>query len=498
MSRTLVLAVLSLAFLAYSAIRAVRIPIVHDEAITCFVFVEGPHAGTLDPNAPFAENNHYLNSLLSAVSFRLLPGADVSLRLPNLLSYPLFLVATASLALRQPTGLLTVAVFLLLNAHAFAVEFFSLSRGYGLGLAFLAAGIALLVRAFERTERSAIPASLGVLCLGLAALSNLSFLLSLVACVASGAALVARRLASGRPAIEPARPDTLSRVVPLLASVPFLLVLVPYSMELSRKGLFYMGGRRGLWPDTVVSLLAVLRGRESEAAPRAPLLEAVILATILFLAAAVLIRPRLRRPALLVPAVLLALTAGATDLAHRLLGAPLPVERAALPIQFLFLAASTAAAGDWISRRRRGWPAVSAGTVLASLLVGLAFLRNANVTHTLTWRYDADNLKMLADLDRARRERAMLRPVRLGISWRMEPSINYYRGRRGLDWLLPVTRNGLADHDPDFVFYAPTDADAARRLPLIPLADYPVSGNRLAALDQPVARTSAYTGVSQP
>jgi hypothetical protein len=252
-----------------------------------------------------------------------------------------------------------------------------------------------------------------------------------------------------------------------------------------------MGGVRGLWADTVVSLLAVLRNLPPDVAPRVPLLEAALAAVLLLLAAAVLSRPGRLSPLSLAPATLLAVTAAGIALAGRLLGARYPVERAALPVQFLFLAAATGVAGDWIATRRTRWKAASAALVAA-------FAAGAGTTHTLLWRFDADNPRMLEDLDRARRERGLDRPVRLGISWLMEPSINYYRARRKLDWLLPVNRSGLAARDPDFVYYTPKDEPIARSLDLVPLADYPVSGNRLAARGQARAGTSALTGVSQP
>jgi hypothetical protein len=119
--------------------------------------------------------------------------------------------------------------------------------------------------------------------------------------------------------------------------------------------------------------------------------------------------------------------------------------------------------------------------LLSAGLAAATFAAAAGTTHTLIWRYDADNPRMLDDLDRARRERGFARPVRLGITWLMEPSINYYRVHRRLDWLLPVTRSGLADRNPDFCFWTPKDYDAARALDLADLAAYPTSGNRLAA-----------------
>ncbi|MGZ6971482.1 MAG: hypothetical protein ACXVID_07460, partial [Thermoanaerobaculia bacterium] len=264
-------------------------------------------------------------------------------------------------------------------------------------------------------------------------------------------------------------------------SAPFLLVLVPYSIELSRLKRFSMGGARGLWSDTVLSLLAVLRDRLPEEAPRARLLEVMVAIAILFLVAAVLLRPRLLAPVVLVPTVLLALSVAGTELANLIFAAGFPQERFALPLQFLFLASVAGAGGEWIATRRSGWRLVRAGMFVAAISLSAAFLRAANTMHTLIWRYDADTPRMLDDLDRERLERGLIRPTRLGITWVLEPSINYYRAQRRLGWLLPVTRFGLGDRDPDFCSWTPKDDDAARAFGIGAQRTYSESGNRLAA-----------------
>jgi hypothetical protein len=44
-----------------------------------------------------------------------------------------------------------------------------------------------------------------------------------------------------------------------------------------------------------------------------------------------------------------------------------------------------------------------------------------------------------------------------------EPTINFYRETRHLDWLLPVDRNGFSESD-DFVYLFEADADAMKAL----------------------------------
>ncbi|MBK8497227.1 MAG: hypothetical protein IPL52_00050 [Flavobacteriales bacterium] len=37
--------------------------------------------------------------------------------------------------------------------------------------------------------------------------------------------------------------------------------------------------------------------------------------------------------------------------------------------------------------------------------------------------------------------------VRVGINWRFEPAMNYYRGTRGLRWMETLARDGFSDAD---------------------------------------------------
>ena len=411
--RVLVLAALSAAAFAYAAVRAVRIPIVHDEALTYFLFVAGRYAGHLEPGSTFEVNNHFLNSVLSADVPAALRGRRAG---PPASESPL----PAALSRRDGAPRSPAADR---GAHGGGVPPAQRGAPSPWSSSLSPAGTAWASRSSRRAWRCSSTlsngrgagtarAGLAFLCLGLASLANLSFLLPLVAAWRPGPPW--KRGDDSRAAARelPALRETPSLLVPLALSLPFLIVLVPYATELSRRGRFNMGGSRGLWSDTAVSLLAVLRNLPPEEAPRAPLLEAVLAAVLLLLAAAVLVRPGRLSPLSLVPASLLALTtagigARAADSSAR----RYPVERAALPVQFLFLAAATGVAGDWIAERRSGWKSVSAAVLLSAVLAVAAFAAARRDDAHLIWRYDADNPRMLDDLDRARRERGV-RPTR--------------------------------------------------------------------------------------
>jgi hypothetical protein len=46
--------------------------------------------------------------------------------------------------------------------------------------------------------------------------------------------------------------------------------------------------------------------------------------------------------------------------------------------------------------------------------------------------------------------------VRVGATWQLEPSLNFYRRRYGLKWIKPLLRDG-ADGDFDYYVLLPAD-----------------------------------------
>ena len=79
---------LSLLIWIYLWLRAFFIPITYDEAATFYHYI---HFGRFLPFiAHWDANNHFLNSALSIISYRLLGSSELALRLPNLIFAPLF------------------------------------------------------------------------------------------------------------------------------------------------------------------------------------------------------------------------------------------------------------------------------------------------------------------------------------------------------------------------------------------------------------------------
>ncbi|MGJ5813306.1 hypothetical protein [Paludibaculum fermentans] len=173
--------VLLMAVFCFHVWRAATAAITTDEAFTFNEFVAPPLLQVL---TSYDANHHVLHSLLCKAAISLLGKGDLRFRLPALLGTLLYLWSVWRLT-RQRLGNtpLMAATALLLAVHAGLIDYFSLARGYSLGMGFLV--YAMAETGVERYRR----ASLG---LGLAVASNPVYIVPAAAWILS--VLVTKRL----------------------------------------------------------------------------------------------------------------------------------------------------------------------------------------------------------------------------------------------------------------------------------------------------------------
>lgn len=120
----------SLMVFVYVSWRAYRVGFTHDESLS-FTLIQG------DLTQCWTANNHWGNTLLMWISASIFGNAEWALRLPNVLS---FLVFSYSIYLIHKNFLTSTwslwIAFPILLLNPFILDFFSLARGYGLGLSF--------------------------------------------------------------------------------------------------------------------------------------------------------------------------------------------------------------------------------------------------------------------------------------------------------------------------------------------------------------------------
>ena len=136
----LAILILIYAFL-YTCVRAFILSITHDEALTLFWHVPGSVTAIFLYSTPgLPDNNHLLHTLLVKLTTTLFGTSEFVLRLPSLAGCALYLLGSyRSLSLiTRGRGLVIGA--LLLSLHPYLIDYFSVARGYSLGLGFFIYG----------------------------------------------------------------------------------------------------------------------------------------------------------------------------------------------------------------------------------------------------------------------------------------------------------------------------------------------------------------------
>ena len=119
----------------YLWLRAVYVPFVADEISTFFLYIQ---TGKFFPwNAVPDANNHILNSALSYLSYSVFGLSELSLRLPNLLFFPVFFYAVYKISGELRNRYISLIFILVLTLNHFFIEYSALTRGYGISMSLL-------------------------------------------------------------------------------------------------------------------------------------------------------------------------------------------------------------------------------------------------------------------------------------------------------------------------------------------------------------------------
>lgn len=226
---------------AYATLRAWMVPLVHDEATSFLAYAQ---PGSFMPFASMWDaNNHYLNSLCGHIGFKLFGLHPLALRWASALSFLLY----ASAAWRFGGRMSRPVRWLLwpaLLACPFALDFFSLFRGYGPALALLLVSIDQALRFAEHGATKHL-----AWCL-LALNAALGFMIGFLPVSAVLLALLLGRAWRTRNQL----------VVWTVLGLTPMLMFAALARYMASLGLLYQGGTAGYLEVTVVSLLKYALG----------------------------------------------------------------------------------------------------------------------------------------------------------------------------------------------------------------------------------------------
>ena len=424
------LIILSILAFLYCLARAVGLSMTHDESATVLEFASRPFWKVVT-NDPGRANNHLLNTLLIQF-FTLFGNNKFLIRLPNLLAGGLFLYFSYRLVRAIATGWWEqLLAFSLLVFNPYLLEFFSLARGYGLGMGFMVGSLYFLHRFREARQLRPLAWSMGLAVL--ACYSNLTMLTYFVALI------VVANLLMLLPVKEINRRRWLRANLTILffSLVLFALIFAPLS-ALIREGELYYGGTRGVLPNTFTTLIQNYLGWENYFGDQTQdLLLAPVFILLLLAVSRNLLEGARRRQfdTAVCFTSLLVLMAFGNFLQRELLGTRYLIHRTGLmyfPLMALVIFFLLKGSADWLK--------------LALLLaVTLHFLNRANVKTVQEWwfeRFTEDAFEYVA----AQQPRDST--IRFGSFWLFTPTLNYYKQSRGylniigpnLDFEVPNTK----------------------------------------------------------
>lgn len=314
----------------YLWLKAQFIPLAHDEIATFYYFIQ---PGRFLPFlSKWEANNHILNSAFSSLFCHWFGYDNVFIRLTNLLSFPIYgyYIYLFSCQIKN-TYLRWIWIVALLLPHHF-IEFFALSRGYGLSMAFLLGAAWHTLRALQT---------------GLSRHYFLSCLMTFLALSANLAimntaliitAILIIHLILTFPKLNRKEKIYKSLSIGVICLLPVIFYTV-YSFVMKDRGLLYYGTREGFWQLTVETLIFLVTGSHSVVIK----IYALLLTLLSIIGTIILFSRKTNPPELFSPLpvflVLLAANIIATILLEKIFGVNYPEDRVAMYFYPLFAGA---------------------------------------------------------------------------------------------------------------------------------------------------------------
>ena len=236
----------------YLWLRAALTSMSHDEIATFYYYV---HTGTFLPfSAHWDANNHFLNSALTVLFYKLFGSSPLALRLANVLFAPLYFYYLYKISGEISNRVLRWSfLILLLFTHNF-LAFFALSRGYGTSMALLIAGIWHLASAI-RIHRMK-DSLLAMIFIFLALTANLNLLVTFLIFFL----FLLMNFLLNRPGDQKSK-DYFYFGLHLFGIIPFILFFIILFI-MKDNGNLYGGTEGGFWGGTVFTLIRLLTGSD--------------------------------------------------------------------------------------------------------------------------------------------------------------------------------------------------------------------------------------------
>jgi hypothetical protein len=459
----------------YVLLRAWQMSFFIDESFSFTHFVLDSYRAIITYRIPDA-NNHVINSICMKLCSSLFGNGELSLRLANVMSFPVYAAFAWLLLDDIEDKIVRVRAYLMLILNPFLLDFFSVARGYGMSEAMMMASLYYLVQLLRQQLYYLVPSILFFFFGMLAVLCNFTllnwFLLSIVLAGARMIYLVVMR----RHQWKMYTTAFFAGMVLLVPPAGYVGVII---VKLYKAGVLGYGGDEDFWQDTVNSLVkGMLYGQSysyfMEGVMQVSVIGALLVALLIFSYWFRKRRQFFQKYGLLwICFSLLGGLFGVIELQHYLFGSPYVIQRTALffvplftllIIQLLYVLASRALWGKYI-------------TMALALLTLVHFAFSANLKYVYIWKFDADTKQAMSDLEKIHEKETaniVLQPY-----WQQVSTADFYRYTKNCTWLQPVKSLGRASQmsfAEDYYYWPKDSLYLFKAHPLQIVKEYPLSG----------------------
>lgn len=359
----------SLVLFILVVLRAVYVPPIEDELTTFYYYIR---TGGFQPfHAELDANNHVVNSALSHIFYRLFGDGLLAIRMANVLSFIVYLLYIFRFSKFFGKKYLWLLWMLCLTAPIYIISLFSLSRGYGLSLAFLTATLYHLMDFFKFGTNRAF--YLGLIMVSLALWSNLALMVTVLIIGMLFGLIHIRNGLMKKPTREKLKAFGGFLV---LFGLPLAYAIL-YTFELRAEGKLYHGSDGEFWMSCGTGVMMLIVGHWNTAE--------IALAGILILYGFVLMKNLRSNPEVLLNPINITLWGSVLGilLLHYLFGVNYPTDRAVIHLYPLLIIA-----WFWGLENEKGrWIYIPA--MLFAILIGTYSVSAVNLKNTTYWSQES-------------------------------------------------------------------------------------------------------------
>jgi hypothetical protein len=422
---------------AYIFLRSILVCFTHDESLSYTIL-------TGNESQLFTANNHWLNTILMKCCSLILGYSEWSLRLPNVLAFGLYAYSIIKILQLSKLHYLTIwLAILVFFLNPFLLDFFALARGYGLGMGFLTFALYQGFRFFYLDQKT----------------SNLVlFLLSSIACIYANYAFFTPILALElsffllflKLHLGLWKKMTLVYLIEICLLIPAVLNI----QYLSKMNELYAGGDNGVFQDTLKSIFHF--------SYETNWFDFTFWGIYIFTAITIFSFFKLKSNSVKVMLVWSMVLILIPTVLNFTIQMGFAKDRAA---QYWILVGGFIAVftfNEFIQSNKNliiRFLYISVTSVLLTVNL-IVFISHFNLHHSIIWMSDSDVKTALQTIERLNIKKGS---KTLGVSWTLEPSVNYYRETKSLYWLKPVNRDGISG-DYDYYLFFDGDSNQLKKL----------------------------------